>query len=173
MAEILRDLWGLHETHSFALVSLSVSPGSGQYQQDLVTNDEMLRAYASGEEASGAPARRSDWIGALTDPRPGAALDAIHAAPDHNWTLHELAGIAGMSRSAFAEAFKRALGRAPIDYVAHWRMQVAEDLLARGHSVTEVATRVGYSAPSAFAAAYKRIRELSPGTITRKAEAKS
>lgn len=134
---------------------------------------QMLRAYASGEEASGAPARRSDWIGALTDPKLGAALDAIHAAPDHKWTLHELAGIAGMSRSAFAEAFKRALGRAPIDYVAQWRMQVAEDLLARGHSVTEVATRVGYSAPSAFAAAYKRIRGLSPGTIARKAEAKS
>lgn len=127
---------------------------------------QMLRAHASGDGAAG-PRRQSDWIGALTDPRLGAALDAVHATPDRRWTLRELACIGGMSRSAFALAFRRALGRAPIDYVAHWRMQVAEDLLARGLSVTEVAARMGYSTQSAFGAAYKRIRGRPPGAITR------
>ncbi|WP_037371332.1 AraC family transcriptional regulator [Salipiger mucosus] len=127
---------------------------------------QMLRAHASAETV------RGGWISTLTDPKLGAALGAIHGAPERHWTLRELAGIAGMSRSAFAQAFQRALGRTPIDYAAHWRMQVAEDLLARGLSVTEVSDRMGYSTQSAFGAAYKRIRGQSPGAVTRRAEAR-
>lgn len=134
---------------------------------------QMLRAHASAETDRGGQAHRGGWISTLTDPRLGAALDAIHGAPERHWTLRELAGIAGMSRSAFSQAFQNALSRAPIDYAAHWRMQVAEDLPAQGLSVTEVAGRMGYSTLSAFGAAYKRIRGQSPGAVTRRAEARS
>ena len=121
---------------------------------------QMLRAHIADGRGEG-------WIGALTDPRLGAALDRIHAAPHHHCSLHELATAAGMSRSAFAAAFHRAIGCAPIDYAIRWRMRVAEDLLHRGLSVGEVAERLGYSAQSAFGAAFKRVKGHSPGSAQR------
>jgi len=128
---------------------------------------QMLRTYATGEHTETANNKPSALIGALTDPRLGKALNRIHAEPNHHWTLNDLAAIAGMSRTAFAETFRRAIGRAPIDYVTHWRMQLADDLLHQGMSVTAVADRLGYSTQSAFGAAYKRVRGRSPGGVLR------
>lgn len=125
---------------------------------------QMLRAFAAREDQSAGeePPRRGGWIGALTDPRLGAALDRIHAEPGRAWTVKALAEIAGMSRTSFAEAFHTAIGRSPIDYVSRWRMQVGEDLIHRGHSIAEVAVRLGYTSQSAFGAAFKRITGRSP-----------
>ena len=122
----------------------------------------MLRAFAAREERGAELPRRNGWIGALSDPRLGAALDRIHAEPGRAWTVKTLAEIAGMSRSSFAEAFHTAIGRTPIDYVSGWRMQVGEDLIRQGHSIAEVAVRLGYTSQSAFGAAFRRIMGRSP-----------
>ena len=45
-------------------------------------------------------------LAGLADPRLAKALTAMHEAPKKSWTLEDLAGIAGMSRTRFAEHFR-------------------------------------------------------------------
>lgn len=118
---------------------------------------QALRAYIArhGREAAG-------WLGAVADPRLGAALNAVHGDIARPWTVEDLAQAAGMSRSAFAAAFRRAAGVPPLTYVADWRMQLARAALRRGDRVAQVAERVGYASESAFGNAFKRRHGLSP-----------
>lgn len=125
---------------------------------------QLLRAFAGREtvNADDTPTHRGSWIGALADPRLAAALDAIHARPERQWTVGALAKQAGMSRSAFAETFHGAVGVPPISYVLSLRMQIAEDLLRQGRRVSDVAARLGYGSQSAFGVAFKRIKGRTP-----------
>lgn len=123
---------------------------------------QMLRALSKREGHYPDDERRNDWIGALAHPRLGAALNAIHAAPERRWTVRALAAVAGMSRTSFAEAFRSAVGATPMDYLLYWRMQLAEDLLDRGHGAAQVASQLGYASQSAFGAAFKRVKGRSP-----------
>ncbi|MDN5928307.1 MAG: AraC family transcriptional regulator [Hyphomicrobiales bacterium] len=132
---------------------------------------QMVRAFAERDHENVTDRRRqrANWIGALTDQRLGAALDQIHAEPGRNWTVKSLAEIAGMSRTSFAKAFHAAIGRAPIDYVSHWRMQIGADLIQRGGNIAEIAGTLGYASQSAFGVAFKRIRGCSPKAAARTA----
>jgi transcriptional regulator GlxA family with amidase domain len=56
-------------------------------------------------------------LAGLADPRLAKALTAMHEAPEKSWTLDDLAGIAGMSRTRFAEQFRTRIGQTPIDYL--------------------------------------------------------
>ncbi|MCD5310625.1 AraC family transcriptional regulator [Kineosporia babensis] len=103
------------------------------------------------------------WLGALSDDGIGAALRALHADVSHRWTLQELATLARMSRSAFAAAFKKRLGTAPLDYLIQWRMSLARDALRRNtHSISELAVATGYESESAFSTAFRRVVGASP-----------
>src|SRR3954471_17095984 len=93
-----------------------------------------LRAYAEQTD------RPAGWLGAISDDDIGAALRAMHADVAHRWTLNELAGIAHMSRSAFAVSFKNQVGTAPLDYLIQWRISLARDALRRNtRSISELA----------------------------------
>jgi AraC-like DNA-binding protein len=62
----------------------------------------------------------------------------------------------GASESTVLRAFRKELGVAPTLYVRRRRLEEAMQLLETGrYAVTEVATRVGYENPSAFAAAFR------------------
>jgi AraC-like DNA-binding protein len=103
------------------------------------------------------------WLGALCDDGIGAALRALHADVSHRWSLQELAGIARMSRSAFAAAFKKQLGTAPREYLIRWRMSLARDALRRNtRSISELAAATGYESESAFSTAFRRVVGSSP-----------
>lgn len=120
---------------------------------------EVLRLHLAG-----APAVDHGWVAALRDPVLAPALAEIHAAPEHKWTVAELASRAAVSRSVLDERFRAVLGRSPIRYLAEWRMHVAAELLATtGHSVATIARRVGYDAEEAFSRAFKRRRGVAPG----------
>ncbi len=56
---------------------------------------------------------------------------AEHAEPARRWTLLELAKLAGMSRTTFAERFREVVGQTPLDYLAGWRMRLAAERLHR------------------------------------------
>jgi len=104
------------------------------------------------------------WLAGLKDPPVAAALRAIHADPDRVWRLPELAAIAGLSRSGFAERFRGRVGQAPIDYAARWRMMLAGRRLARsGETISSVAASMGFLSDSAFGAAFRRVHGVSPG----------
>src|SRR5258708_30011184 len=103
------------------------------------------------------------WLFALADKQMGAAISAMHADPGHSWTLQALAARAGMSRSTFALKFKETVGKAPMEYLARWRMLLAGERLANaGDPVSVIALSLGYESESAFSTAFKRIMGRSP-----------
>jgi AraC-like DNA-binding protein len=105
------------------------------------------------------------WYRAAADPRLSAALQAMHENAAHQWTVPELAAISGLSRAAFARAFREALGQAPMQYLTEWRMTLARDLLRAGDlGLAQIADAVGYGSPFAFAAAFRRHHGDPPGT---------
>jgi len=103
------------------------------------------------------------WLNGLTDPRIGSALTRLHRHPAHPWTVAELAGASGMSRTVFSQRFKTLIGRPPMDYLLHWRMRLAAESLRMGHdSVASIGYALGYESDSAFNHAFKRVMGVSP-----------
>lgn len=93
----------------------------------------------------------------LADERLAVAIRRLHESPTRPWTVAQLAKEAALSRSAFFERFRRAVGVAPMEYLLAWRMALAKNLLRRKEGgVAEVAERVGYSSASAFSVAFTR-----------------
>jgi AraC-like DNA-binding protein len=116
-------------------------------------------------------ARAPRWFQASADPRVGPALRALHHDAAHRWTVSELASLSGLSRAAFARAFQDALGQAPMQYLTDWRMTLARDHLRSGElTLTQVAGRIGYTSPYAFAAAFRRHHGQPPGRWRRDEE---
>ena len=108
------------------------------------------------------------WLSALADVRLRAALFSMHREPARPWTLAGLAHSAGMSRTAFAQLFKEKVGKSPMEYLTHWRMNIAAKRLKNPkESVSSVAPAVGYKSESAFSAAFRREWGSSPREHTR------
>lgn len=77
-----------------------------------------------------------------------------------------LAKQCGASESTVLRAFRREVGVAPAIYVRRRRLEEARHLLASGrYQVTEVAARVGYDNPSAFAVAFRAQFGLPPSRV--------
>jgi AraC-like DNA-binding protein len=111
------------------------------------------------------PAEATGWLAGLRDPIVGHALALLHQRPGDAWTLERLANDVGRSRSALAERFLELVGQPPMQYLAHWRIQVAARLLADGAAkVSAVALDVGYDSDAAFSRAFKRIAGMAPAT---------
>lgn len=105
----------------------------------------------------------SSWLGGLADVRISRALKAIHDNPRQALTIDALAGVAGMSRSNFAERFAALVGTPPLRYRNEWRLAMARDMLAnRGLRVGEVGMAVGYESEAAFSRAYKSLFGHAP-----------
>lgn len=111
---------------------------------------------------------RVGLLAALADPRMGRALSRFHAAPEKRWSVESLAAEAGMSRAAFASAFRDRVGETPMSYVTGWRMQTAIDLLTgTDDSVARIAESVGYESEAAFRHAFRKVVGSPPGQIRR------
>lgn len=104
----------------------------------------------------------SGWLAAIADEQIGRALSAMHAEPAKSWTSSELASHAGMSRSVFFERFGALTGESPSHYLSRWRMVLAQQRLAEGTAIGDVADEVGYGSEAAFSRAFKRVVGLSP-----------
>jgi AraC family transcriptional activator of mtrCDE len=105
---------------------------------------------------------------ALTDPQLARALAALHAEPGREWDVDTLAAQASMSRSAFARRFGECVGTSPMQYLAEWRMHLADQMLReRRQSVAQVAEALGYKTEAAFRHAFKRARGIGPGEVRR------
>ena len=95
-------------------------------------------------------------LAGLADARLSKTLVALHDQPAHDWSLEDMAERAGMSRARFAAHFKQVLGITPADYLAVWRMTVAQGLLKAGRPLKHVALEVGYGSTTAFARVFQR-----------------
>jgi len=111
---------------------------------------------------------RPGWLSALRDPALGKALASMHAEPGGDWSVASLAGIAGLSRAAFARRFAQIVGEPPMAYLTRWRMGLAAQLLSGGQQpLPDVARRLGYESEFAFSRAFKRNYGVAPATYRR------
>jgi AraC-like DNA-binding protein len=101
-------------------------------------------------------------LAGLADPALAKALVALHEKPAEAWTLESLAGLAGMSRTRFAQAFRTTVGVPPGDYLTAWRISLAQDLLRQGRPMKHVAAEVGYGSEVALSRAFKARTGQSP-----------
>ncbi len=85
---------------------------------------QALRLHLADEARGGV-----GWLFALADKQMREAITCMHDDPGHRWTLQELAGRVGMSRSIFALRFKETVGETPMEYLTRWRMLLAGDRL--------------------------------------------
>ncbi|MCB1949768.1 AraC family transcriptional regulator [Nitrosomonas sp.] len=127
---------------------------------------ELLMSYALRHFVEQEP--RSNGVLALYSHRHiSRAIKAIHEQPAETWSLAALAGIANMSRTRFAETFKRVSGWSPMQYLAWWRMQLAWSLLHSGKHVANVADEVGYKSEAAFSRVFRKHFDISAGAVRR------
>lgn len=108
------------------------------------------------------------WLAGVADTRLSRALNAIFEQPAVAYTVDSLAMIAGMSRSAFAAAFRRAFGQSPMSLVKLVRLRRASELLVTTSlPVAEVAKRVGFSSRSNFSLAFSQLHGMDPSGFRR------
>lgn len=106
------------------------------------------------------------WLGALADDRIGKALKLIHEKPDNHWSLEALAQQIGMSRTSFAQQFKRLVGNSPMEYLTEWRMSLAYSKLQLSKdTMLNIALDIGYQSEAAFSRAFKKTIGKSPGEV--------
>lgn len=106
---------------------------------------------------------------ALLGIRPAArAVAAMMAAPDRDWSLDDLAERAGTSRATLVRIFRKAVGMAPLAFLADVRLNLARRKLQTGAgSLAMIAAAVGYQSESAFSRAFQRRFGLRPGEMRR------
>ena len=119
---------------------------------------ECLRVYIES-----LPEATESWLKAMKDPFLTKALAAMHGAPSKNWTIHQLAEVAGMSRSSFAQRFKDTVGMPPLTYLIDYRLRLAARYLRlQQNSICRISQMVGYASDSTFSQAFKRVYGVSP-----------
>jgi AraC-like DNA-binding protein len=106
---------------------------------------------------------RPAWLKPGADPRILKAMQAIHSKPGNNWTIPELAAIAGMSRTLFIERFTSIMGMPPGRYLVKTRGVIANHLLRDSAlNLAQIAQRLGYSDATAFSRAYRNWTGMPP-----------
>lgn len=115
-----------------------------------------IRAWA---ERGCAP---ENWLLRSHDPLLARALDAMHADPARGWTLPDLARVATMSRTVFAERFREVVGTSPAQYLTEVRVHLAKEHLGSGRSVGETSRLLGYSSEDGFSRAFRRHTGSTP-----------
>lgn len=112
--------------------------------------------------------QRPGWLRKEADPRVLRALQSVQQRPEHGWSLAELAKVAGMSRTAFVEAFTAMTGTTPGRFVSEHRMELASRLLREKRlSLAQIATTLGYSGAAAFSRAFRRHAGRPPSLARR------
>ena len=101
-------------------------------------------------------------LNTMSDPKLRLTLEALHEAPERDWTLDSMAALASLSRSAFAQRFTQVMGMPTLTYLTEWRMTAARDLLIQGKPVKVVASAVGYQSAAAFSRVFIRHVGFSP-----------
>jgi AraC-like DNA-binding protein len=123
-----------------------------------VISSYMLRAVVASPGLSSA-----GFCQALSDPKVRDAVALMNDECAHPWTLEELAARSGMSRTAFAERFREAMGDTPLAYLRSVRMRSARQILSDTEkTIEEVACAVGYGDASTFSRAFKRSTGVAP-----------
>lgn len=107
---------------------------------------------------------------------PGDVLVHLRRARDHldrhfaePFDLDDVAALAQMSKYHFVRSFATTYRTTPAAYLAHRRIERAQDLLrAANLTVTEVCHAVGYSSLGSFSSRFREIVGESPSDFQRR-----
>jgi AraC-like DNA-binding protein len=120
---------------------------------------QLLRWMLDHPTEAGLPA---GLLTGLSHPKLARTLTALHDRPAEAWNLESMAQAAGMSRSAFASAFKAHLGDTPADYLLRWRVSIMQTLLRDGASIKAAADQLGYATAASLSRAFTQVVGESP-----------
>lgn len=124
---------------------------------------DILFVEALRDHVAGLPEGTGNWLLALRDTALSSALAAMHQAPARDWTVPELADLAHLSRSTFADRFTQVVGQPPLSYLTEHRMRLAAWKLTHTRlTLAQIAEQIGYTSETAFSQAFKRTHGASP-----------
>ena len=87
---------------------------------------------------------------------------------NENFSVEDLAGKAGLSRSMLHRKLKKLTGKSASDRITETRLKHAKNLLENDvATVSEIAYRVGFNDPSYFNRVFKKHFNVSPGDVRR------
>ncbi|MDK4742570.1 AraC family transcriptional regulator [Rhizobium sp. CNPSo 3464] len=90
-------------------------------------------------------------------------IDKIDASLDGSLSLTELAHEAGLSEHYMSKAFRHSTGLPPHAFIIRRRVERASEMLRYSdRQITEIAYACGFSSPSHFAAAFRRVIGSTP-----------
>jgi len=114
------------------------------------------------------PEQQTGWLAGLRDRYVGRALAVMHEDPGRDWTVQDLAGRVGLSRSSLAQRFTDFIGQPPMQYLARWRLTIAAQRLRNEKTtLARIAADSGYDSEPAFNRAFKRALGTTPAAWRR------
>lgn len=107
------------------------------------------------------------------DPRVDAILnDIVHHFQEPEFSLNECLTKNGYCSDHMRRLFREQMGKTPHEYLMHLRLKTAKKFLnARGvsnHSVSEIATMVGFNDVGYFSRAFKKATGIAPSDYCEK-----
>jgi AraC-like DNA-binding protein len=112
------------------------------------------------------PSERQFALELPGDPRIDPIAEALLANPADDRGLQDWAAFLGTSERTVTRAFREATGLSFAQWRQSLRVHEALALLSAGAGVQEVSERLGYSQPSTFIAAFRRVMGVTPGRLT-------
>ena len=91
-------------------------------------------------------------------------LDAVAADPAEHWTVPTMAAQAAVSPRQLSRLFHDEIGTTPARYVELVRLEAAQDLLSRGHTVASAAARSGFGSDETLRRVFVQRLGVTPGT---------
>jgi AraC-like DNA-binding protein len=95
------------------------------------------------------------------------AQDFMREHQDDGLRLQDAAEAVGIDQFRLIRAFRQHVGMTPYEWLTHLRMQRAKNLLAAGHTATDVAQLLGYCDQSQLHRHFRRIVGTTPGAYAR------
>ena len=91
------------------------------------------------------------------------ALSFIDQNYQNDISIEDIAAVCGLNRSYFGKIFRDTVGESPQEYLLHYRMARAAQLLKETKQpIGEIAPQVGYANQLHFSRAFKNVHGISP-----------
>ena len=118
---------------------------------------------------TGSPTTFQPTLGGLPPSALRRAIERLRSDGDADVSLAALASDAGLSRFHFCRSFKESTGLSPHAWLRQHRLEQAMNMLRdTDDSVVSIAAALGYSSQTAFAAAFRKLTNETPGEWRRR-----
>lgn len=104
----------------------------------------------------------ADRASAVRPQRIEAALEAMRADPEREWTVEQLAALCGYHPAHFTKLFKEESGRTPKHYMITEKMKRAKQLLLGGETLEVIADKLNYANLHYFSHQFKKETGITP-----------